>query len=89
MAVFLVAKKGKVSADTDIREYVPELPVYERPVTIRHLMHHTSGIRDHLRLKQYAGMRNRLNREETLVLIARQKELNFTPGSRSAHTNSG
>ncbi|MEE8154342.1 MAG: serine hydrolase domain-containing protein [Phycisphaerales bacterium] len=89
MAVFLLAKEGKVSLDSDIREYVPELPVYERPVTIRHLMHHTSGIRDYLMLKQYAGICNSLNNEEKLALIARQKELNFTPGSRSAYSNSG
>lgn len=89
MAVFLLAMQGKVSLDSDIREYVPELPVYERPVTTRHLMYHTSGIRDYLMLKQYAGIRNSLNGEETLALVARQKQLNFTPGSRSAYSNSG
>lgn len=89
MAVLLLAKEGKVSLDTDIREYIPELPVYEQPVTIRHLMHHTSGVRDYLMLRQYAGIRNYLSSEETLALIVRQKELNFTPGSRSAYSNSG
>ena len=63
-------------------EYIPELRRYDRPVTVRHLLTHTSGVRDYLMLKQYAGIRGgtRFSDEETLALLARQKSLNFTPG---------
>ena len=45
-ATILLALEGKLSLDDDIRQYIPELPVYPEPVTIRHLLNHTSGLRD-------------------------------------------
>ena len=45
-SVALLAKQGKISLDDDITKYLPELPKYQRPVTIRHLIHHTSGVLD-------------------------------------------
>ena len=91
MVVLMLAAEGKISLDEDIRTYVPELPQYDRPITIRQLLTHTSGIRDYLMLKQYAGIRvdSPFNDEQTLALLARQKSLNFTPGKRSSYSNSG
>ncbi|MGH9845136.1 MAG: serine hydrolase domain-containing protein, partial [Blastocatellia bacterium] len=56
-SVALLARQGKISLDDDIRKYLPEMPQYQRPVTIRQLVHHTSGIRDYLTLMSLAGMR--------------------------------
>src|SRR5436190_14635780 len=58
MAIALLAEQGKLALDDDVRKYLPEIPRYEVPVTIRHLIHHTSGIRDYLTLMSVAGMRD-------------------------------
>ncbi len=55
MSIALLASQGKISLDDDIRKYVPEIPQYQSPITIRHLVHHTSGLRDYLELTMLAG----------------------------------
>ena len=46
MSILLLARQGKLSLDDDIQKYLPEIPQYQTPIKIRHLIHHTSGIRD-------------------------------------------
>lgn len=89
--VVLLAQRGKLSLDDDIRKYLPEMPDYGTPITIRHLIHHTSGIRDYLTLMDLAGMRpdDFYTDEEVLDLLARQRELNFKPGDEFLYSNSG
>ena len=91
MAIALLAEQGKLSLDDDVRKYLPEIPQYEAPITIRHLIHHTSGIRDYLTLMSIAGMRDDdyYVDGEVVSLLARQKELNFRPGSEFLYSNSG
>lgn len=92
MGILLLEKQGKISLDDDIHKYLPELPRYQSPITIRHLIHHTSGIRNHIELAELAGMREEnvhLTEEDFLGLIARQKELNFKPGEEYLYSNSG
>src|SRR5882724_5029116 len=91
MAVALLAEQGKLSLDDDIRKYLPEIPKYETPITIRHLIHHTSGIRDYLTLMSIAGTRDDAHYVdgEVMNLLARQKELNFKPGNEFLYSNSG
>src|SRR5687767_9004654 len=55
MSIALLAQQGKLSLDDDIRKYVPELPKYDETVTIRHLLHHTSGIREYQALILFGG----------------------------------
>ena len=83
-AVTIAEHEGHLSLDDDIREHIPEFPDYAQgAVTIRHLVHHTSGVRDYLTLMNLAGIpyENILTDEAMLGLIARQKALNFTPGT--------
>jgi len=101
-SVALLARQGKLSLDDDIRRYLPEMPPYQRPVTIRHLIHHTSGFRDYLVLKHMAGIPTedvhsdedifhlmaRQTDEDVLAFLARQKELNFAPGDAHLYSNS-
>src|SRR4030095_14578845 len=47
-AIHLLARDGKLSLDDDIRKWIPEVPSYSKPITIRHLLHHTSGLRDYI-----------------------------------------
>jgi CubicO group peptidase (beta-lactamase class C family) len=90
-AVALLALDGRISLDDDIREYFPEMPAYERPITVRHLVHHTSGIRDIYTLMSLAGIRleDVFSDEEAIALIARQRETNFPPGDEHLYSNSG
>lgn len=91
MSALLLARQGKISLDDPIRKFVPELPELYNAVNIRHLIHHTSGLRDYLTLMSLAG--NRIEdvstNEEALELLARQKELNFKPGDQYLYSNSG
>jgi CubicO group peptidase (beta-lactamase class C family) len=91
MSIVLAAAKGKLSLDDDIRKHIPEMPEYERTVTIKHLIHHTSGIRDYLVLMRLAGKRDEdyYTNEEVLEALARLENLNFTPGSEYTYSNAG
>ena len=90
MSIALLAKEGRLSLDDDIRKHIPELPDYGLPITIRNLIHHTSGLRDYLTLLDIAGFDfGSFHEEDVLELIARQKELNFKPGEEYLYSNSG
>jgi CubicO group peptidase (beta-lactamase class C family) len=90
-AVALLAEQGRIGLDDDVHKYVPELPDYGRPMTIRHLIHHTSGLRDIYVLMDLAGLRlaDVFPDEDAIRLIASQKELNFAPGDDYLYSNSG
>jgi CubicO group peptidase (beta-lactamase class C family) len=91
-AVILLAQDGKLSLDDDVRKYLPELPDFGSTITIQHLIHHTSGIRDQWTLLDLAGWRYSLDLitdQDVLGLIYRQKELNFKPGARFLYNNTG
>lgn len=91
-AIFLLAEAGRLSLDDDLRRYVPELPVYEAPITIRHLIHHTSGLRDWGAVAAAAGWprtRRAHTNAHALDIISRQRSLNYSPGEEYSYTNSG
>ncbi len=89
--VAILALQGKLSLDDDIRKYLPELPKYEKPITVRHLIHHISGIRDYLTLGSIAGLTENhfFTPEDSVELLSRQKRLNFLPGEEYLYSNSG
>jgi len=90
-AIALLDIDGVLSIDDEVRKWIPELPAYERPITIRHLLNHTSGIRDYLTLMDLAGtdFDNVFDEFDGVDLITRQKALNFEPGSEFLYSNSG
>ncbi|NNF33956.1 MAG: beta-lactamase family protein [Saprospiraceae bacterium] len=90
--IVILENKGKLSFDDDIRKFIPEIPEYaEGIVTIRHLLHHTSGLRDYLTLMYLSGLSfdDYFTEEDGLSILTRQKELNFQPGSEYLYSNSG
>jgi len=89
-SVLLLVRRGKIALDDDIHKYFPELPKYEALITVNHLVHHTSGVRDYLELMGMAGrkMDEPFGNEEAVELIARQKGLNFKPGEKFSYSNS-
>jgi len=91
MAVVLLEEDGKLSLEDDLHKYLPELPDYGHPLTIRQLLQHTSGIRDQWQTLGLAGWRldDVITQEQILRVLFRQKELNFVPGTRHLYSNGG
>jgi CubicO group peptidase (beta-lactamase class C family) len=91
-AVLLLVRDGKVALDDPVRKYIPELPDYKTPLTVRHMLNHTSGLRDWGNLAGIAGWPrgSRVHTHAHVVdILSRQRALNFTPGSRYSYSNSG
>ena len=85
MAVMLLVQDGKLSLDDDVRRFVPELPDYGTRITVRHLLTHTSGLRDFFEMLILARGRfeeNRITQADMMDIVSRQRVLNFTPGKR-------
>ena len=89
-SIALLAQQGKLSLDDDIRNYVPEMPKYDETITIRHLIHHTSGIREYQALVLFGGLGsdNAYSDKTILNMLARQKNISFKPGSKYQYSNS-
>jgi CubicO group peptidase (beta-lactamase class C family) len=91
-AVLLLAREGKLALDDPARKYVPELPDYGAPLTIRHMLQHTSGLRDWGEVASLAGW-PRTTRVHThahvLDIVSRQRALNFPPGTQWSYSNTG
>jgi len=90
-SILLLEKQGKLSVQDDVRKYLPEIPDYGHKITILHLLNHTSGLRDYLTLFDLAGVNTDsvTTDDDALAIIARQKALNFEPGSDWLYSNSG
>jgi CubicO group peptidase (beta-lactamase class C family) len=91
-SVLILAQEGKLSLDDQAAKYVPELPNFGVPITLRHLLHHTSGLRDQSQLLELAGWRLSLDLitdADFLAVLARQKTLNFPPGSQYLYSSTG
>ena len=89
--ILLLQEQGKLSLDDDVRKFIPELPDYGNIITLKHLLYHTSGIRDEMDLLCMSGWRldDVINHEQIINLVCRQKELNFLPGAEYRYSNTG
>ncbi len=90
-SILLLEAEGKLSLDDEIQQYIPELPYFNYPVTLRHMAHNVSGLRDQWNLLGMAGWRldDVITTQQVLRLLSRQKELNFKPGAEYLYSNSG
>jgi len=90
-AVLLLEQDGKLDIDDEVRKFVPELPHYGPTIPLRHLMQHTSGLRDYLELFWLGGVnwKDVTTGQDALDAIVRQKALNFEPGDEYLYSNSG
>lgn len=90
-AIYLLAGEGSISLEDDVRKYITELPDYHTVIKVKHLLAHTSGLRDQAAIGSLAGGRSGdvVTTGQTLKLIARQRRLNFTPGTAFGYCNTG
>ena len=90
-AIQLLEDQGKLSVDDDIRKYYPELPEFDQPVTLRHLLTHTSGYREFLNLLGMSGrdLSSPLEREMLIRVVQNQPELQNVPGAEWNYNNTG
>ncbi|MNV09007.1 D-aminopeptidase [compost metagenome] len=90
-SVALLAQDGKLSLDDDIRKYVPEMPDFGKTITLSHLIHHSSGLREQGQLLYLAGWRSDdvMTQADMLSIAAKQRGLNFAPGTETLYNNLG
>jgi CubicO group peptidase (beta-lactamase class C family) len=91
-ALVLLQQDGKLSIDDPVKKYIPELPDYGSPLTIRHLLNHTAGLRDWGTVMSLTGAgrgERVINQDLALDVITHQRALDFTPGSEYSYSNSG
>jgi D-aminopeptidase len=89
-AILLLAAEGRLAIDDDVRRHIPALPDLGHRITLAHLMHNTSGIRDMLEIMRLGGadLSQPCQPEDLLDGVCRQRGLNFIPGSRHLYSNS-
>ena len=91
-AIILLVQDGLLRLDDDVRRYVPELPDYGSTITIRHLLTHTSGLRDWGSIAAIGGWSRSTathTHDHVLDILSRQSALNFEPGAEYSYSNSG
>ena len=89
MAILLLAQEHKLSLDDDVRKYLPEIPDYGSTITIRHMLHHTSGLRNYDDLFDLEGIpeADLTTDRDAMDLIVRQKGVNFKPGEEFLYSD--
>lgn len=90
-SIVLLAEKGKLSLDNTLYTYFPDFPEYANEITIKHLLNHTSGIRDYLQLAYLKGFGDNDFYEDDNIMewLVNQSDLNFAPGEEFLYSNSG
>jgi CubicO group peptidase (beta-lactamase class C family) len=91
MSILMLAHQGKLSLDDKLTKYVPEAANVGAAITLRHLLQHTSGLRDHFEMLEMTGWRTTdVHTEQNILdMVARQKSLNFQPGEEYSYSNTG
>lgn len=91
MVMALLAEQKVIDLEDPLSKFFPEFPAWADRITVRHLIHHTSGLRDYLELTWLAGLDDdaHFTDEDVIALLARQKHTNFPPGDQYLYSNSG
>jgi CubicO group peptidase (beta-lactamase class C family) len=91
LAVAMLVQQGRVRMSDDIRTHIPELPDLGRRITVAHLVHHTSGLRDWPGTLAVGGWRfdDVISFDQILAMAYHQRDLNFAPGAEHMYSNTG
>ncbi|MBU3012331.1 beta-lactamase family protein [Polaribacter vadi] len=89
--IVLLAEKNKLSLDDNLKSIFPDFPEYAEKITIKHLLNHTSGIRDYLQISYLKGLGDDDFYTDTHIMkwLINQTDLNFAPGEEFLYSNSG
>lgn len=88
--IWFLMQEKKLSLEDDIRKYLPEMPNYGTPIKIKHLLNHTSGIRNYHTIMDLQGFdydSEYYNNVTVLQLASNQKGLNNKPGEKVLYSN--
>jgi CubicO group peptidase (beta-lactamase class C family) len=90
-SIILLARKGKLSLDDDVRKWLSWFPDLKQKITIRNLLNHTSGIRDQWQLLAISGTRldDVITQDQIIKILSKQQALNFKPNDQYSYSNSG
>ncbi|WP_299218225.1 serine hydrolase domain-containing protein [uncultured Aquimarina sp.] len=90
-SIALLVEQGKLSLDDDVKTYIPEFPNFVYPITIKHLLHHQSGLRDWVSALKLSGVQleDVVSFEKILEMTYKQTDLNFIPGEQYSYSNTG
>jgi CubicO group peptidase (beta-lactamase class C family) len=91
LAVAMLVDQGRINLWNDVRTYIPELHAFNPPITIQHLVHHTSGLRDWPATLAVAGWRfdDVISFDQIKRFAFAQRTLNFVPGAEYTYSNTG
>ena len=93
--IMLLARDGKLHYDDHLTDFFPEFPAYGKPITVRNLLNHTSGLPDYgeILMKQYPDTLPekvpQILDAGVLKLLEQQTTGEFPPGSKWEYSNSG
>lgn len=90
-SIILLVEKGKLSLDDTLHTFFPDFPDYAKNITVRHLLNHTSGIRNYLTLSILKGLQHidYFTNKDVMRWLINQTQLNFEPGEEYGYSNSG
>jgi CubicO group peptidase (beta-lactamase class C family) len=89
MAILILQEQGKLRVEDSICRYVSDCPQPWRPITLRHLLTHTSGIPNYTDLPDFPALIGTPATLDQLIARFRSLPLEFTPGARWNYSNSG
>jgi CubicO group peptidase (beta-lactamase class C family) len=88
-SVLLLVQDKKLELDRSIASYIPDAPPAWKPITLHHLLTHTSGIPDFLGFADYQSRKVLPSQPDETILRFRDRPLEFTPGTGGRYSNSG
>lgn len=90
-SILMLAADGRLSLSDPVRKYLPEIPDYGAPLTIEHLLNHTGGVRNYTAMSALyeSAVPPGFQNQDVVNLAARQRALEFTPGSEYNYSNTG
>ena len=88
MSILLLAHRGQLSLDDDVAKYIADWGNHANRITIRHLLPHTSGLRDGFLLQGLRPEHTENINQQIVSVLAHTRALNFAPGSQFEYNNS-